>query len=600
MLKIAKDLSLPAEAVTQTFAALGRRGSGKTNTAVVMAEEMLRAGHVIVWLDPIGVAWGLRSEFPILIAGGERGDIPLEATGGKLMAEFIVENRVPCILDVSLFGENEMRRFVGEFAATFYRINRDPVHWFVDEADEFAPQSGMNAEGAKCLGAMQNIVRRGRARGIGVTLITQRSAVLNKSVLTQTECLFALQTTAPHDLHAIEDWLKYHGTPEECKLILRDLPKLQQGECYVYSPGWLKLLKRVKIRARDTHDSSRTPKPGERKTEPRTLAQVDLASLKGQMAATVEKAKANDPKLLQARIRELEKEAQKSTLAQTSKVAKPVVDQDSIDRAVTANNRDWQRKADARDREWEAKLRDANRSTDLLARRLNSGHTAALKLAETLHLNGEAPKAIERPAAMSAPAALSVAHKVDRPSPRPSPPPSHPREKVAVGDVELQPAHTKILDALAWLEQLGIGTPDRGIAAAIAGVSPRSSSFANNVSRLHTLDLISYPSQPKGSLALTDTGRDVASYDERPQTNESVQKAWIDCKAFDPAHVKILKAVIEAYPEPITREDLASRVEVSAASSSFANNVSRLSSFGLIRYPDKGQVVANEPMLFPV
>lgn len=119
MLKIAKDLSLPDEAVTQTFAALGRRGSGKTNTAVVMAEEMLTAGHVIVWLDPIGVAWGLRSEFAILIAGGEHGDIPLEATGGKLMAEFLVENRVSCILDVSLFGENEMRRFVTDFAGTF-------------------------------------------------------------------------------------------------------------------------------------------------------------------------------------------------------------------------------------------------------------------------------------------------------------------------------------------------------------------------------------------------------------------------------------------------------------------------------------------------
>ena len=37
---------------------------------------------------------------------------------------------------------------------------------------------------------------------------------------------------------------------------------------------------------------------------------------------------------------------------------------------------------------------------------------------------------------------------------------------------------------------------------------------------------------------------------------------------------------------------------VSPSSSSYANNVSRLSSFGLIRYPEQGMVAATE-LLFP-
>jgi len=40
-LHIGDDFSLPNDAVTQTFAILGIRGSGKTNTAVVMFEEMV-------------------------------------------------------------------------------------------------------------------------------------------------------------------------------------------------------------------------------------------------------------------------------------------------------------------------------------------------------------------------------------------------------------------------------------------------------------------------------------------------------------------------------------------------------------------------------
>lgn len=172
MFKIASGLSLPVDAATQTFALLGRRGSGKTSTAVVLAEEFLKAGQPIVWVDPIGVAWGLRSKFKILIAGGEHGDISLDPGGGAAMAEFLVETRVPTILDVGTFGEGEMKRFVAAFGQRFYELNRDPVHLFFDEADEFAPQTGVNGDAAKSLGAMQRLVRRGRARGIGVTLIS--------------------------------------------------------------------------------------------------------------------------------------------------------------------------------------------------------------------------------------------------------------------------------------------------------------------------------------------------------------------------------------------------------------------------------------------
>ena len=59
-LKIAADLSLPIEVVTEALAFLGRRGSGKTYAAQRLAEEMHRHHAQFVAVDPVGIWYGLR------------------------------------------------------------------------------------------------------------------------------------------------------------------------------------------------------------------------------------------------------------------------------------------------------------------------------------------------------------------------------------------------------------------------------------------------------------------------------------------------------------------------------------------------------------
>lgn len=55
------NLALPSDAVNQTFAVLGRRGSGKTYTAMVLDEQLLESGQQVVIIDPLDVWWGIRS-----------------------------------------------------------------------------------------------------------------------------------------------------------------------------------------------------------------------------------------------------------------------------------------------------------------------------------------------------------------------------------------------------------------------------------------------------------------------------------------------------------------------------------------------------------
>jgi hypothetical protein len=317
-LRISPDLSLPVDAITQAIAILARRGAGKTYTASVLVEEVIAARQPVVVLDPTGAWWGLRASadgqkpgLPVVIFGGEHGDVPLEPTAGKVIADVVIEHPGAYVIDLSgLESKAAEHRFGADFLERLYRgkaTRREPLLLVVDEADGFAPQRP-GPEQARTLGATESIVRRGRIRGLGVVLVTQRAAVINKNVLTQIEVLVAMQTTGPQDRAAIDEWIKGNGTPEERDEVLGSLASLERGEAWVWSPSWLRTLVRIRIRQRRTFDSSRTPEAGERRVEPRSFAKVDLEQLGERIRATAEQAKANDPAELRRRIGALERE----------------------------------------------------------------------------------------------------------------------------------------------------------------------------------------------------------------------------------------------------------------------------------------------------
>lgn len=321
-LQLATNLALPLDAVTQTIAILAKRRAGKSYTMRRLAEQLFAAGQQLVIVDPKGDQWGIRSSadgkapgLPIVILGGERGDIPLEASAGELVAKLVVEDRVSVLLDLSLFRKHEVATFMTAFLENLYRLKareiyRTPVMLVIDEADAVAPQKPQKGE-ERMLGAAEDIVRRGGQRGIGCVLVTQRSAVLNKNVLTQAQMLVALRTIAPQDLAAMDAWIQVHGTPEQRKTLMESLPSLPVGDAWFWSPGWPTtdgIFKRVHVLPIETFDSGATPKPGVKPVEPKNLADVDLDALKGQMAATIAKAKADDPRELRKQIAELKRE----------------------------------------------------------------------------------------------------------------------------------------------------------------------------------------------------------------------------------------------------------------------------------------------------
>ncbi len=278
---------LPLELVTRTLACIGIRGSGKTVAATVIAEEMCEAGLPWVALDPVGVWWGLRVNpdgspggYPVVVLGGEHADLPLEKTMGPRIAEAILQENVSCVVDLSGESKNVWRYFVTEFCDRLMELRPAvPRHIFIEEAPEFVPQKPMG-EQKRSLAAVDRLIRLGRNRGYGATLISQRFATIQKDVLTQCESLLALRSIGKPDRNAARDWIAevvaFDGTKAERKAeeFLESLAKLESGTGWFWSPQWLDLFVNVRIRHRKTYH------PGETRTVGQAPKQVALSDVR--------------------------------------------------------------------------------------------------------------------------------------------------------------------------------------------------------------------------------------------------------------------------------------------------------------------------------
>lgn len=623
-LRISDHLALPLDAVTQTIGILAKRRAGKSFAARRLTEQFVRAGLQVVIVDPKGDWWGIRSAangkdagLPIVILGGERGDVKLEPSAGEVVAKLVVEERVSVLLDLSLLRKHEVATFMATFLEQLYRLKareefREPLMLMVDEADAIAPQSpkrqgaqGGNVE--RMLGAAEDIVRRGGQRGIGCTLITQRSAVLNKNVLTQIQILIALRTIAPQDLAALNEWVDVHGTQAQRKTLMESLPALPVGDAWVWSPGWPTdegIFQRVHVLPIETFDSGSTPKPGVKRKEPRALAKVDLAALERQMAETIERSKAEDPRELQKTIRDLRAQLAKKeqVLAEVDVRTKRI--EAGLDRAKPPRVVEKPVLKDAQIKRLEAAINRTERVVvahgealekhrkELEARLVDYRHQVleikAVLAAARTPSTGEVRHAVTT----TQQGAGGAGHRIGAPAAsRPAPALSRPQRTAT--DHQVSRPQQQILDAIAYFESVGVPTPSRRQVALVAKVSAVSSGYDKNVSTLRTAGLIDYPAGNR--LQLTSEGVKQAQAPAEPPSQVELHDA-IRARVSRP-QAELLRVLIKAYPSPMPRAAAATESNQSETSSGFDKNVSTLRTLGLIDYPGPGQLVAS-PVLF--
>lgn len=117
--------------------------------------------------------------------------------------------------------------------------------------------------------------------------------------------------------------------------------------------------------------------------------------------------------------------------------------------------------------------------------------------------------------------------------------------------------------------------------------------FNNPRGRLRARGLIDYQN---GGLALTDAGRSAAAQTAVGLTSLEMHRCVLD--RLPGPEAKLLRRLIEVYPEALSNEELARRSGYEPGGGAFNNPRGRLRSLGLVDYPQKGHVRARD-VLFP-
>jgi hypothetical protein len=558
---------IPSRALEHHLAILGKTGSGKTTAAKAGVEQILDAGGRVAVLDPTGAWWGMKSSatgksagYPFVIFGGSHADFPLGATHGEAIAEIVGTSNTPAIIDTSQLKVSERTRLFTDFADAIMRKNRGPLHLIVDEAHVFMPQGKVpDPQSGQMLAAGNNMVSGGRSRGLRIMLITQRPAKLHKDSLTQVETLVAMKLIAPQDRHAVEEWIEDNADDERAREVISSLASLKTGEAWVWAPE-CDLLDRVRFPRIHTFDSSAAPDGSE--TAGVVLAPVDSNTIKDRLSKIAAEVVANDPRELKKRIAELDKQVRDLKAAPVS-----VVDPGAEERGHEIG---W---AQGYARGLEAGRQAQAEGMAAFGAAFDNAMTLAAKVAGTgvqRALSGNT-----KPAVVD-----NNARRIRSPEVRRAAPAAG-RTSKPIGDSGISRPQQKILDAIAWLNDKGVDPPHKNAVAAVAGVSPTSGGYFNNLGAMKSSGLIEYP-QP-GFVSLTTEGGATAN---PPEAGGEIHEKWLEIVS-DP-QAKILRALIDAHPEPLHKDALAQQIGVSETSGGYFNNLGALRTLGAIDYPQKG------------
>lgn len=251
-LNVSNDYCLPLKNVIgRCISILGIRGSGKTNTAAVLLEELLNYSYPMTIVDIDGEYWGLKEKYELLVVGkSENADIQVNVEHARQIADMSITKNIPIILDMSGFLYGETYEFLLDYMDEIWKKAgkiRKPYEIILEEAHEWIPQSTKN----ELKEVITRIALRGRKRGLGIIILSQRSAKVEKDVLTQAEILFLHKVVHPTDMKVYKEIL-----PLPPKEVSRKISELKIGQCILFYGNQTKT---VQIREQKTYHAGFTP-----------------------------------------------------------------------------------------------------------------------------------------------------------------------------------------------------------------------------------------------------------------------------------------------------------------------------------------------------
>ncbi|MCK4269075.1 MAG: DUF87 domain-containing protein, partial [Methanogenium sp.] len=234
------------ELVTGRTCIIAQSGAGKSWSIAVLCEQLCKHGIGFCLIDTEGEYFSLKEKFDITWVGAdEECDVDIEKVNLKSLISEAVRESKAIIYDVS---EVDMIPRVTRLAHVLYDVAtelRTPYLLIIEEADKFIPQSRDSIK------KIEEISRRGRKRGLGLLVATQRPAIVTKNILSQCNSQIIGKLSIENDLKAVSLFFSSKQEVEE-------LTTLTPGDFFVMG-GLISEKTKMRFGKRVTKHSGQTP-----------------------------------------------------------------------------------------------------------------------------------------------------------------------------------------------------------------------------------------------------------------------------------------------------------------------------------------------------
>lgn len=374
-----------------------------------------------------------------------------------------------------------------------------------------------------------------------------------------------MRTPSPQDRKAILDWVEHH---EAGAGAVAELPALASGEAWVFSPQWLDILTKIKFRRRRTFDSGATPKVGGQPRPPATLAEVDLAEIQQAMADTIERAEADDPAVLRRQIRQLQNQLTQQRSSPASQQPEPAVETvvervevpvlaDATLARLEAAIQDLDARYAAHQEELSAALESASEArTQVRALQATLKATLAAQ-----HGHDGRRRATEE------------VRPVERPEPARRTASAAPRAETDGDGILLRSGARRMVESLGRMAPLRLTKSQRGTVAHLKTSSGTWSTYLSDIRRAGLID------ESDTGFTLSEAGFAYLGGRPDPMTAAELQDHYR--RILRAGAAKMLDALIQAYPDSLTREDLGTATGLVTTSGTFSTYLSELTRNGL-------------------
>ena len=231
---LSHTIKFPLELIYQVLFIGGKRGSGKSFSAAVIMEELNRLGLQFVCIDPLD-AHGHLSELDGIEAINPSRQ---ETVNMGRLIEKLKNSNSSLVINMSGLSLDLQQKLIGDYCEALLEADLDDngLMTILEECQDFVPQLGRPSSFASIV----RLCKLGRAKGYGVTLISQRPAAVSKEALSQASIYMIHNVINTKDLDALKEQLSFGTDKETIQKILSGITFAGAGEMVCYAPEFFK------------------------------------------------------------------------------------------------------------------------------------------------------------------------------------------------------------------------------------------------------------------------------------------------------------------------------------------------------------------------